>query len=67
MLLSVMTRDETHEEIPDGFRAEDLIKTTLSKKPIHKKDEVQMEFILRCAAAIGGKWNKVMRVNGKKQ
>ena len=60
------TRDETHEEIPDGFHAEDLIKTTLLKKQIHKKDKVQMEFILRCAAAVGGKWNKVRTKNGKK-
>jgi len=67
LLLSATTRDETHEEIPDGFRAEDLIKTTLSKKPIRKKDEVQMEFILRCAAAVGRKWNKVRTENGKKR
>ena len=60
------TRDGTHEEIPDGFHAEDLIKTTLSKKLIHQKDEVQMEFVLRCAAAAGGKWNKVRTENGKK-
>ena len=26
-----------------------------------------MEFILRCAAAIGGKWNKVRTKNGKKR
>ena len=61
------TRDETHEEIPDGFRAEDLVKKTLSKKPIRKKDEAQMEFVLRCAAAVGRKWNKVRTENGKKR
>ena len=70
MLLSVITRDGTHEEIPDGFHvfhAEDLIKTTLLKKPIHQKDKVQMEFILRCAAVIRGKWNKVKMAKGKRQ
>ena len=38
----------------------------LSKKMIRQKEVLQLEFILRCAAAVGRKWNKVRTKNGKK-
>ena len=46
-------RDRRDEEIRNGTD-----KRKLSKKMIRHHAEVKMEFILKCAAVIGGKWNK---------
>ena len=37
----------------------------LSKKMIHQKEVLQLEFILRCAAVVSGKWTRVKRKGGK--
>ncbi len=37
----------------------------LSKKMIRQKEVLQLEFILRCAAVVGGKWSRVKKKNGK--
>ena len=52
------------ECIPDANEAANLIKKKLQKKSV---DNEQLEFLLRCAAAVSGKWNKVQKIQGKKK
>ena len=65
MLITGTRREGRHEEIPKACNAESLIKTMLSNKMICQKEVLQLEFILRCAAVIGGKWSRVKKKNGK--